>query len=229
LDREIGDQELDHVKPRPLLQVALDVLSTRRALEIATQIYPYVDIFEIGTPLVIEEGLSALEALKAKFPDKRFLADLKIMDAGKMEASSAFRRGADIVTALAAADDRTLRGALVAAEEHGGQLMVDCLNVRDVASRARELAAMDVPIICLHTASDLTGGGSNSLQDLDTVRPLVSCQLAIAGGLAPDTMRRAVAKGADIVVIGSGITQQHDPGATARAVMHELEKLPHPA
>ena len=44
-------------KSRPLLQVALDVLCTQQAMEIASEVYPYVDIFEIGTPLIIAEGL----------------------------------------------------------------------------------------------------------------------------------------------------------------------------
>lgn len=85
-------------KSRPLLQVAVDVLSTLQALKIVGQIYPHLDIIEIGTPLIIGEGLSALETIKAKFPDKKYVADLKIMDAGMIEATSAFKRGADIVT-----------------------------------------------------------------------------------------------------------------------------------
>ncbi len=88
---------------RLLLQIALDALTPREALELVGQTYPHFDIVEIGTPLIIAEGLSALEAIKAKFPDKKHVADLKIMDAGKLGAASAFKRGADIVTAFGAA------------------------------------------------------------------------------------------------------------------------------
>jgi 3-hexulose-6-phosphate synthase len=211
-------------KSRPLLQVALDVLSTQQAMEIASQIYPHFDIIEIGTPLIIVEGLSALETIKSKFPDKKYLADLKIMDAGRIEAASAFKRGADIVTVLAAADDLTIRGALDAAESCGGQLMADHIKVRDPVARAMELCALKVPIICLHTAFDRRGSDKDMLYLLEMVRPVVSCQLAIAGGLTSDTVGEVLSKGADILVVGSGITDQRDPRAVACTIMKELEK-----
>lgn len=212
-----------NAKSKPLLQVALDVLSTQRALEIAGQVHPFLDIFEIGTPLIIEEGLSALETIKTQFPDKKYLADLKIMDAGKIEATSAFKRGADIVTVLGCADDQTIRGALDAAEAHGGQLMADLINVRDPVERARELSGMKVPIICLHTAFDQRGMGKDIFHLLETIRPFVSCQLAIAGGLTSDAVGQALSKGADILVVGTGIIGQRDPRAAARTIMEQLE------
>jgi 3-hexulose-6-phosphate synthase len=213
-----------NLKSRPLLQVALDVLSTQQALEIAAQIYPYLDIFEIGTPLIIAEGLSALETIKAKFPGKKYLADLKIMDAGKIEAAIALERGADIVTVLAAADDLTIRGALDAAEDCGGLLMADLINVRDPVARAIDLCVMGVSIICLHTAFDRRCFGKDSLDLLEMVRPAVSCQLAIAGGLTSDTVGQALSKGADIVVVGSGIADQSDPRKVACTIMNLLER-----
>ena len=210
------------LSPRPLLQVAIDVLSTRRALEIVDLIYPYVDIVEIGTPLIIEEGLSALEKIKSRFPDKKYLADLKIMDAGDIEATSAFKRGADIVTVLAAADDLTVRGALDAAQRFGAQVMADLINVADELGRAKELSSMHVPLMCLHTAYDLRDAGKDALVSLQTVRRAVSCRLAIAGGLTLKSIADAVLKGADILVVGGGIINHADPRGTAREIMEKL-------
>jgi 3-keto-L-gulonate-6-phosphate decarboxylase len=87
-----------------------------------------------------------------------------------------------------------------------------------------ELCAMNVSIICLHTASDRRGSGEDNLYLLEMVRPAVSCQLAIAGGLTSDTVGQALSKGADIVVVGSGITDQRDPRKVACTIMQELEK-----
>jgi 3-keto-L-gulonate-6-phosphate decarboxylase len=47
--------------------------------------------------------------------------------------------------------------------------------------------------------------------------------LAIAGGLTSDTVGQALSKGADILVVGSGITDQPDPREVARAIMKKLE------
>ncbi|MCY7288092.1 MAG: orotidine 5'-phosphate decarboxylase, partial [Cryobacterium sp.] len=59
------------------LQVAMDVLTTDAALELAAKVAPYVDIIELGTPLIKAEGLRAVTAIKAAHPDKTVFADLK--------------------------------------------------------------------------------------------------------------------------------------------------------
>lgn len=207
-----------------LLQLALDVSSTAKALEIAGAVHPHFDIAEIGTPLVIEEGLKALEELKRRFPDKRYLADLKIMDAGSVEAASGFARGADIVTVLAAADDRTVSQALEAAFRHGGRIMADLINVADPPARARRLQDLGVDMICTHTAYDRQGAGIDPLRELAELRGAVRCTLAVAGGLKPEHVRRAVDSGADILIVGGAISAHPDPAAAAGDFMRRLRE-----
>ena len=188
----------------------------------ARAVYPHFDILEAGTPLVLEEGLAALEALREACPGKRYLADLKIMDAGRLEASSGFRRGADIVTVLGAADDRTVRGALEAASEHGCELMADLINVADPARRARELSAMGVQMLCIHTAHDVWESGGSPLRELEKVRVVTAALLAVAGGLTLASVGPAAAAGADILVVGSAITGARDPRAAARELLERM-------
>ena len=202
----------------PLLQLAIDCLTTDEAAAILEQVYPCFDIAEVGTPLLIEEGLSALEALKSCHSDRRYLADTKIMDAGRIEASSAFRRGADLATVLAVADDLTIRQALDTAREQHGQIMVDLINAADPVERACQLEQMGAEILCVHTAYDLQSTGADPLADLERIRRAVSCQLAIAGGLGLDTVGVALARGADIVVVGGAILNHPDRRAAAAAI-----------
>lgn len=211
-------------RARPLLQLALDVLNTNEAVRIVEQVHPWVDIIEVGTPLVIEEGLTPLKILKKKFPGKRYMADLKIADAGYLEASSGFRSGADFVTVLGLADDRTIQGALKAAGEHGGQVVADLIHIPDVPPRAQALETLGVPILCLHTAFDRQGPGVNPLNDLRQVRGAVHCRLALAGGLGLDTIVEAARGGADILIVGGGIVRQPDPGLAARQILEKLEE-----
>lgn len=205
-----------------MLQLALDVASTAEAVRLAGSIYPYFDIAEIGTPLIIEEGLAPLAVLKARYPDKKYLADTKIVDAGYFEAASAFKRGADIVTVLGVADNATIQGALRAAVEHGGRIMVDLMYVSDKVGRARQLASLGVHILCLHTAHDLQQTGIDPMADLKNVRAAINCVLAIAGGIKLDDVPRAIKLGADIFVVGSGITGAKDQRDTARCFMERM-------
>lgn len=205
-----------------LLQLAIDTLSTDEALALLAKVHPHCDIVEVGTPLIIEEGLAALETLKKKFPDKQYLADVKIMDAGKIEAASAYGRGANIATVLAAADDKTVQGAIAAAREHRAKLMADLINVVDAPRRARELESMGVHIVCVHTGYDSQQAGGSPLEELKQVRAAVKCTVAVAGGLSIGTVAAAVGAGADIVVVGGGITNQPDPRASAQEIMRQL-------
>lgn len=68
------------------LQVALDTLTLDECVDLLNQTYEIVDIAEIGTPFVIEQGMIPVKTLKAQFSDIEVLADAKIMDAGKYEA-----------------------------------------------------------------------------------------------------------------------------------------------
>jgi len=79
------------------LQVALDG-DLESSLSILRVIRPYIDIAEIGTPLIFREGLRAIHVLHKAFPDLSVLADLKIMDAGEHEATLAFEAGCDLVS-----------------------------------------------------------------------------------------------------------------------------------
>ena len=82
------------------LQVAFDLQSSDEVLNIIERNGDLIDIIEIGTPLIMKEGLNSVQKIKNKFPKQTVLADLKIMDAGLLEAQIGFDAGADIVTVL---------------------------------------------------------------------------------------------------------------------------------
>ena len=208
---------------RAKLQAAIDVTDGARALKLVEQIYPFFDIVEIGTPLIIEEGLAPLETIKARFPDKQYLADTKITDAGRIEATSAFSRGADIVTVLGVSDDKTVEGAIEVAAEYGGQVMIDLIHVVDPVQRGKQLESLGVHILCLHTAYDRQNTGVDPMAELKEMRSAVDCALAIAGGIKLENVERAVSLGADIVVVGGGITSGPDPCQAARKIVESLE------
>lgn len=55
------------------LQLALDLVNIPQAIEVVSQVEQHVDIVEIGTPVVINEGLHAVKQLKEAFPNVSFL------------------------------------------------------------------------------------------------------------------------------------------------------------
>ena len=99
------------------LQIALDLFHTEDALRVLEQTGEYVDIIEIGTPLIVAEGAKAVRAVKECYPDKTIFADIKVMDGGGEVPKSVLEAGADMISVLAAAEDATLRSAM-RSEEH---------------------------------------------------------------------------------------------------------------
>lgn len=85
-----------------LLQAALDLFSTEYTLEVLEQIGEYVDIIELGTPLMIAEGAKVVREVKGRYPDKIVFADIKVMDGGGVVPKVVFEAGADMVSVLAA-------------------------------------------------------------------------------------------------------------------------------
>ena len=77
----------------PLIQMAIDALDFDASIALAEEVAPYVDIFEIGTPCIKHNGVPLVEELRARFPDKLLLVDLKTMDAGEYESDPILRSG----------------------------------------------------------------------------------------------------------------------------------------
>ncbi|MBU8879725.1 3-hexulose-6-phosphate synthase [Bacillus sp. FJAT-29790] len=206
------------------LQLALDLVNIPEAKKLVKEVEEHIDIVEIGTPVVINEGLRAVKEIKEAFPNLKVLADLKIMDAGAYEVMKASEAGADIITVLGATDDATIKGAVEEAKKQGTKILVDMINVKNLEQRAQEIDALGVDYICVHTGYDLQAAGENSFEQLQTIKRVVKkAKTAIAGGIKLNTLPEVVQSQPDLVIVGGGITGQEDKKTTA-AKMQELIK-----
>ncbi|NIK79179.1 3-hexulose-6-phosphate synthase [Paenibacillus castaneae] len=204
------------------LQLALDLVDIPEAKRVVAEVADYIDIVEIGTPVVINEGLKAVKEIKAAFPNLRVLADLKIMDAGGYEVMKASESGADIITVLGVSDDSTIKGAVDEAKKHNKKIMVDMINVKDIEGRAKEIDALGVDYICVHSGYDHQAAGKNSFEELLAIKRVVKhAKTAIAGGIKLSTLPEVIKAEPDLVIVGGGITSQEDKKATAA----EMKKL----
>ncbi len=198
------------------LQLALDSTDVEMAKELLSEVQDIIDIAEIGTPLIIKEGVRAVEQIREQFPSLSLLADLKIVDGGRYESELAFRAGADIVTVLGVADDITVQDVIRSARDNGKAAMVDMLCVLDMGERSEEIDGMLADYICVHTAFDLQTISAPPLHELKTVKTVVTnARIAIAGGINEQTIIDILDENPDIVVVGSAITGSKDPRETA--------------
>lgn len=205
-----------------LLQAALDLFSTEHTLEVLEQIGEYVDIIELGTPLMIAEGARVVKTVKDKYPDKIVFADIKVMDGGGVVPKVVFDAGADMVSVLAAADDNTIRATIALAKEYGGKVLVDMCSVKDMAGRAREVEKMGPDYICVHVGYDIQATGVDPIEELHRLDG-ISCHKAIAGGIKLGTFEDAVNSPADVIISGGGIYNQPDMRAVAKQMREIMD------
>jgi 3-hexulose-6-phosphate synthase len=204
------------------LQLALDLVNISEAKEVVQEVQEYIDIVEIGTPVVINEGLKAVKEIKEAFPSLKVLADLKIMDAGAYEVMKASEAGASIITILGATDDSTIKGAVEEAKKQGTQILVDMINVKNLEQRAKEVDALGVDYICVHTGYDLQAEGETPFEQLQTIKRVVkNAKTAVAGGIKLNTLSEVVQSQPDLVIVGGGITSEKDK----RNVAEEMKKV----
>ena len=207
------------------LQLALDTTTIDEAVELVKKTEKWIDIIEIGTPMLIEYGVEAVRIMKKSFPNHLVLADAKIMDAGELEASMCFKAGADIVTVLGVSHLTTIANTVKAAKAVNKMVMVDMIDVENLVEKTKAIDALGVDYICVHTAFDLQGEKAEPMEELMEVNRIISkSQSAVAGGVKLTTIKKVVGCDPEVIVVGGGITNQEDPAKTAQAIKEAMEE-----
>ncbi len=206
-------------KEFPAIQLALDFTEIKRALKVSREaVSAGIDRVEAGTPLLKSEGLNALRILRKEFPGKKIIADMKIMDTGRTEAEMAFKAGADIVVVLGNASDQTIKEAVEASKNYGGEVMVDLMEGAATVRRAKEVEKTGVHYIGVHIPIDRQMTGDISFSLLKEISSAVSIPVAIAGGLNSENIVEALKSGASILIIGGAVTKSADVKASVKAI-----------
>jgi 3-hexulose-6-phosphate synthase/6-phospho-3-hexuloisomerase len=212
---------------RPVIQLALDFANAEQALRVAGEALPAgIPWVEAGTPLIKAEGLDVVRRLRAAFPQAVVVADMKCMDAGRVEVELAKKAGADVVTVLAAASDATIRDCVDAGRHHGIAVCADLVNTADPAARAKQVEALGVDLVSVHTPIDLQMHGQDALATLRAVCAAVAIPVSCAGGLSAATVGAAVAAGAKVLIVGGAIAKAPDARAEAAATLAALAGAP---
>ncbi|MBN1540100.1 MAG: orotidine 5'-phosphate decarboxylase [Candidatus Thermoplasmatota archaeon] len=192
----------------PVLQVALDLIQLKRAVQIAREAFEGgADWLEAGTPLIKSEGMDAVRKLRDEFPGKEIVADLKTMDTGGFETELAARSGATINTIMGVADDGTIMEAVRSGRKYGCRIMVDLLGVDDKKKRVKELEGMGVDLLCMHVSIDDQMMGRKFTGELKELAQATNLPIAVAGGITSETVSAFIEAGASVIIVGGAITK----------------------
>jgi 3-hexulose-6-phosphate synthase len=209
-----------------LLQIAFD---KPEHLALLSQVKPYADIIEIGTPVLKRFGLSAITTARELCPDVLVLADTKTVDAGQLEADMVFGAGASFMTVLSCASPATHRAVGDRASAFGATVIVDTIT----ESGKIDLLPPDITFpesfgyVAVHSPTDARLAGNMSTGHIDAVKEMHArgFKVSLAGGIGPATLHAVIAVAPEIVVVGSAITEAANPKEVAGWIR---QKLPDP-
>jgi 3-hexulose-6-phosphate synthase len=192
--------------PHAIVQLSLDLTDMNEAIETAAiGVEAGVDWLEAGTPLLLAEGLHAVENLRARFPKHPIVADLKTMDGGYLEAEMMAKAGADFVVVMGRAHEATIRRVIDAGRDFKIRVMGDNLGAENRVECARWLERLGVDVVVHHIGFDERGmiRGLSPLDELDDVVQSVSIPVQAVGGLSIDQAIECARRGAPLVVVGA--------------------------
>lgn len=202
----------------PIVQISLDLTDLGEALETAEiALQAGVDWLEIGTPLVLAEGLHGVRKMRAAFPEVPLVVDLKTMDGGYLEAEMMAKAGATHVVVMARAHPETVVQVVKAGKAFGLKVMGDNLGCPDRVAGAVLLEELGCDYIIHHIGYDERNGyaarGERMPSPLDALKEVVEAvqvPVQAVGGLSIEQALQCPALGAPLVVLGAPLTIQAD-------------------
>lgn len=202
----------------PIVQISLDLTDLGEAIETAEiALQAGVDWLEIGTPLVLAEGLHGVRKMRAAFPEVPLVVDLKTMDGGYLEAEMMAKAGATHVVVMARAHPETVVQVVKAGKAFGLKVMGDNLGCPDRVAGAVLLEELGCDYIIHHIGYDERNGyaarGERMPSPLDALKEVVEAvqvPVQAVGGLSIEQALQCPALGAPLVVLGAPLTIQAD-------------------
>ncbi|SFN85554.1 orotidine 5'-phosphate decarboxylase / HUMPS family protein [Mycetocola miduiensis] len=193
---------------RPLVQISLDLTNNDEALRTAAiAVEAGADWIEVGTPLVLAEGLHAVRALRKEFPNHPLIVDLKTMDGGYLEAEMMGDAGADAVIVMGRAHDATIDRVIEAGDRFGMLVMGDDLGTTDRVAEAVRLEKLGVGMVIHHIGYDHRNQHPelklSPLTDLEAIVAATTVPVQAVGGLSIDQAVSCPGIGAPVVVFGA--------------------------
>jgi len=211
----------------PYLQVAMDIPNWEHIERVVKEL-PKNDhlIIEAGTPLIKRYGVDIVGKIKEIKPETFVIADLKTLDTGNLEVRMVSDAGADAVVISGLAPHQTIEKAIAETRKTGIYSSLDMLNVADPIEVIKGLhkSGFMPDVIELHRAIDVEQDEQHAWGNINEIKQIDGKVLvAVAGGVREETAPEALEGGADILIVGRGITNTKDVEGVSRRFLRLMK------
>ncbi|MDR4509260.1 MAG: orotidine 5'-phosphate decarboxylase [Candidatus Brocadiaceae bacterium] len=203
-----------------IFQVALDFVDMQRAVKVAEEAMAGgADWLEIGTPLIKSEGMDAVRHFRKLFPTVTLVADMKTMDAGRMEVEMAAKAGANIASVMGDAPRSTIRECIRAGKNYGIKICVDFLDTDKAKDCIADIEEWGADYLGIHTAIDDQMQGETPFIELQSICGVSKIPVVVAGGINSENVMDAASAGVSVIIVGGYISKSKD----AKAAVEDLK------
>jgi 3-dehydro-L-gulonate-6-phosphate decarboxylase len=207
----------------PKLQLALDTTDLNSALGPLQKSAEWIDVIEVGTILCLAEGMHAVRTIRALFPEKTILADVRIAEAGGLISKLAFEAGANWVSVVSGATLTTVEVVVNEARKYNGDVQIELFDgwTMDDARHWRELG---VGQVITHRSRDAEARGELTWteRDFEEIRNLAELgfKVTVTGGIGLNDISLFKGIPVFVFIVGRGIYKAENPAHAAKS-FHE--------
>ncbi|MDE5553207.1 MAG: 3-keto-L-gulonate-6-phosphate decarboxylase UlaD [Malacoplasma sp.] len=212
---------------KPLLQIALDNLSSDAAISDAKKAEKYLDVIEVGTILLASEGKEAIKKIRESFPNKIIVADGKIADAGSVFSKMFFENGADYITVICAAETSTLKQTIEESKKYPNKDVQVEMTTNFNWTQVQEWKDAGLNQVVWHRSRDAQKDGAKwDEKNISTVKKLADMgfKVTVTGGIEKEDIKLFKGIPIYIFIAGRSIRDASEPMLAAKELKDEIDK-----
>ena len=221
----------------PYLQVALDLDNFEDVERIINSLPDRERILlEAGTPLIKKFGVGVISKIRELRQDAFIIADLKTLDVGRVEVKIAADETADAVAISGLGTIESIEKAIHEAMKQGIYSILDMMNVENFVEKLQSLRYKP-DIVLLHrnvdleTAAKERGEAEAEVTEWGNIKQIKEILgknglVAVAGGITPDKVDKALTSGASIIIVGRYIIGSRDVRRAAEDFLSHMPQDP---
>lgn len=212
---------------KPMLQIALDNLSSDCAIVDAKKAAKYLDVLEVGTILLASEGKAAIKKIRETFLDKIIVADGKIADAGSVFGKMFFENGADYTTVICAAETSTIKQTIAISKNYPNKDVQVEMTSNFTWEQVEEWKAAGLKQVVWHRSRDAQKDGAKwDENNINTVKRLADMgfKVTVTGGIEKEDIKLFKGIPIYIFIAGRSIRDASNPELAAKELQDEIAK-----
>jgi 3-keto-L-gulonate-6-phosphate decarboxylase len=197
------------------LQISFDMTDLEQAIKIATDVADYCDQVEVGTLLIYQSGMDAVKKFREALPDKKIVADTKIIDRAEEITMLAAQSGANWITVMGGTNKSVLYAVARASKQYNVNVMIDLIDADAPGQTAMEAHAFGGDAILMHKPHD-EDESLNFLDQWDLVRNNTKLPIFISAKINRSNVNKIIKLNPEGIVIGHAITDAENPRTEAK-------------